>query len=90
MTESISVNRKKRGRPVGQVFPTAVQLRLSTEQVKALDEWIASQMTNKKLSRSEAIRILTEAAIKSDFVVIRPDGTLMVGDAKTHKPSRDR
>jgi hypothetical protein len=89
MRESISVNKKKRGRPAGQMFPTAVQVRLSTEQVKAIDAWIASQMPNKKLSRSEAIRILTEAAIMAD-VVLRHDGTIELHQLKPFKPSQDR
>src|SRR4051812_49197489 len=84
---SLPVNTKRRGRPPGQTLPVAVQLRLSVDQMKAVDAWIASQPPVKRLSRSEAIRVLVEAALKADFVGIDPDGQVTLGQVKSSKRS---
>jgi hypothetical protein len=60
MAKSITVRRKKRGRPATGVDPL-VAVRLPPELIKAIDEW-AKQSGER--SRSHAIRALIERGLK--------------------------
>lgn len=71
MRKSITVNTKKRGRPFGQEFPVAVQVRLSKNQAAALDRWRGDR------SRSEAIRQLIEQALAKPQKRRIPSGELV-------------
>jgi Arc/MetJ-type ribon-helix-helix transcriptional regulator len=59
MDKSISVKRKKRGRPATGVDPL-VGIRLPPEMIRQLDELAAAQASN----RSEVIRHLLEQALR--------------------------
>lgn len=51
---SIAVERKKKGRPVGSSFADPMPMRLTTEQVDAIDAWRRSQ--DDPPTRTEAVR----------------------------------
>jgi Arc/MetJ-type ribon-helix-helix transcriptional regulator len=59
MRKSISVKRKKRGRPATGVDPL-VGVRLPPKMIEQIDELAAAQSTN----RSEAIRELLQKALE--------------------------
>jgi hypothetical protein len=61
--KSVSKRKRKPGRPAGRLQDTPVHLRVSGEFIKALDDWRNIQPD--RPSRSEAIRRLTEQAIKA-------------------------
>ncbi len=63
MLGSILADEKKRGRPPGRAYPTTYPVRLTAEQVTAIDAWRAAQPD--KPSRSEAIRRLVERGLKA-------------------------
>jgi len=57
LVPSIPVDEKRRGRPPGSNFASAIPVRLTPAQRGAVDAWIADQ-PDPKPSRSEAIRHL--------------------------------
>ena len=63
MTKSISVNAKRRGRPVTTGTGTIVGVRMLDGLLDTLDKWIEKQR-DPDLSRPEAIRRLVEAGLK--------------------------
>ena len=54
---SIPVDEKRRGRPPGATFASAVPVRLTPQQLDGLEKWIAAQ-PEPRPSRSEAIRFV--------------------------------
>lgn len=60
MTKSISVVHKKRGRPATGTDPL-LTVRAPPELIEAIDAWAAKA----KLARSEAVRQLIEAGLKT-------------------------
>lgn len=52
---------KKLGRPPGRTYGETIPVRLTPEDVAAVDSWIEEQPA--KVSRSEAIRRLLRAAL---------------------------
>jgi hypothetical protein len=63
MAKSISVNAKKRGRPVTTGTGTIVGVRMLDGLLDRLDKWIEKQR-DPDLSRPEAIRRLVEAGLR--------------------------
>jgi hypothetical protein len=55
------VSKRKPGRPAGRVQDVPMQMRVSGEFIKALDDWRNAQPD--RPSRSEAIRRLVEQAV---------------------------
>jgi len=53
---SIAVERKKKGRPAGSSFADPMPMRLTTDQVAAIDEWRRGQ--DDPPTRTEAIRYI--------------------------------
>lgn len=62
MTDAITDNRKKRGRPA--VGSTLVGVRLPPAQVERLDGWISEQP--EVMSRPEALRRLAELGLAAE------------------------
>lgn len=58
--EEKSVHKKSRGRPAGRTFRETIPVRLTAEMLAAVDRWA----TSKKLSRSEAMRLLIQRGLK--------------------------